>query len=85
MWMGRQDRVKRIRHKEVCLLRIGLMYAYYSMYFYNLLLFAIHVLAWDKLGDLLMHLSLSVMSYISAVLSHVCQTVGVLIRKWHPN
>ena len=52
--MGRLDGVKGIRHKEVCVLRIGLMHVYYSMYFYYLLVFAIHVLSLDKLGDLLM-------------------------------
>ena len=52
--MGRQDGVKEIWHKEVCVLRIGLMHVSYSMYFYYLLLFVIHVLSLDKLGDLLM-------------------------------
>ena len=62
--MGHQDNVKGIRHKEVCILRIGLMHVYYSMYFYYLLLFIISVLSLDKLGDLLMYLSLSVMRCI---------------------
>ena len=75
--MGRQDGVKGIRHKEVCVLRIGLMHVYYSMYFDYLLLFVIHVLSLDKLGHLLMYLSLSVMGCISAELLHVCQTAGV--------
>ena len=75
--MGRQHGVKGIRHKEVCVLRIGLMHVYYSMYFYYLRLFVIYVLSFDKLGDLLMYLSLSVMRCISAELSYVCQTVGV--------
>ena len=66
--MGRQDGVKWIRHQQVCVLRIGLMYVYYSMYFHYLLLFVIHVLSLDKLGDLLMYLSLSVMCCISAEL-----------------
>ena len=79
--MGRQDGVKRIRHKEVCVLRIGLLHVYYSMYFYYLLLFVIHVLLLNKLGDLLMYLSLSVRRCISAELSYVCQTVGVWIGK----
>ena len=83
--MGRQDGVKGIRHKEVCVLRIGLIHVHYLMYFYNLLLFVIHVLLFDKLGDLLMYLSLSVMRCISAELSHVCQTVSVWIGKWLPN
>ena len=55
--MGRQDGVKWIRHKEVCVLRIGLIHVYHSMYFYYLLLFVSHVLSLDKLRDLLMHLS----------------------------
>ena len=75
--MGRQTDVKRIRHKEVCVLSIGLMHVYYSMYFYYRLLFVIHVLSLYKLGDLLMYLSVRVMRYISAELSYVCQTVGV--------
>ena len=83
--MGCQDGVKEITHKEVYVHRIGLMHVYHSMYFYYLLLFVIHVLSVDKLGDLLMHLSLSVIRYISAKLSYVCQTVGVWIGKWVPN
>ena len=83
--MGRQDGVKGIRHKEVYVLRIGLMHAYYSMSFYALLLFVIDVLSLDKLEDLLMYLSLSVMRCISAELSYECQTVGVWIGKWLPN
>ena len=75
--MGYQDGVAGIRHKEVCVLRIGLMHVSYSMYFYYLLLFVIHVLLLDKLGDLLMYLTLRVMRCISAELSNVCQTVGV--------
>ena len=83
--MGRQGGVKGIRHKEVCVLRIGLMYVYYTMYFYYLLLFVIHVLSLDKLGDLLMYLSLSMIRCISAELLYVCQTIGVWIRKGLPN
>ena len=81
--MGRQDRIKRIRHKEVCVLRIGLMHVFYSVYFHYLLLFIIHVLSLDKLGDLFMYLSLSVMRCISAELLYLCQTIGVWIGKWH--
>ena len=66
--MGHWDNVKGIRYKEVCVLRIGLMHVYYSMYFYYLLLFVIHVLSLDKLGDLLMYSSLSMMRCISAEL-----------------
>ena len=83
--MRHQDYIERIRHKEVCVLRIGLMYVYYTMYFYYLLLFVIHVLSLDKLGDLLMYLSLSVMRCTSAELLYICQTVGVWIGKWLPN
>ena len=66
--MGRQDNVKGIRHMKVCVLRIGLIHVYYSMYFYYLLLFLIHVLSLDKLGDLLLHLSLRMILYILAEL-----------------
>ena len=83
--MGRQEGVKGIRHKEVCVLRIGLMHVYYSMYFYYLLLFVIYMLSLDKLRDLLMYLSLSVIRCISAELLYVCQTVGVWIGKGLPN
>ena len=83
--MGRQDGVKGIRQKEVCVFRIGLMHVCYLMYFYYLQLFVIHVLLLDKLGDLLMYLSLSVMYCISAELSYVCETAGVWIGKWLPN
>ena len=83
--MSRQDDVKGIRHKEVCVLRSGLMHIYHSMYFHYLLLFAIHVLLFDKLGDLLMYFSLSVIHCISAEPLYVCQTVGVWVRKCLPN
>ena len=46
--MRRQDSVKGIRHMKVCILRIGLMHVYYSIYFYYLRLFIIHVLSLDK-------------------------------------
>ena len=70
-----------IRHKEVCVLRIGLMHVYYSMYFYYLLLFVTHVLSLDKLEDLLIYLSLSTIRGILAELSYICQAVGVWIGK----
>ena len=83
--MGRWEGVKGIRHKEVCVLRIGLMHVYHSMYFHYLLLLVIYLLLLDKLGDLLMYLSLSVIRYISAELLYVCQTIGVWIGKGLPN
>ena len=83
--MGRQDGVKGIRHKEVCVLRIGLMHVYHSMYFHYLLLLVIHVILLDKLEDLLMYLSLSAIRCISAEPLYACQTVGVWIGKWLPN
>ena len=83
--MGRQDGVTGIRHKEVYVLRIGLMHVYLSMYFHYLLLFIIHMLLLDKLGDLLMYLSLSLIHYISAEPLYVCQTVGVWIGEWLPD
>ena len=58
------------------------MHVYYLIYFYYILLFVIHVLSLDKLRDLLMYLSLSIMHRILAELFYVCQTVGVLIGKW---
>ena len=70
--MGRQDGVKGIRHKEVCVLSIGLMHVYHSMYFHYLLSFVTHMLLLDKLGDLLMYLSQSVIRCISAELLYVC-------------
>ena len=79
--MRRQNGVKGMRHKEVCVLRIGLMHVYHSMYFHYLLSFVIHVSLLDKLGDLLMYLSLSAIRCISAELLYVCQTVGVWIGK----
>ena len=57
------------------------MHVYHLMYFYYLLLFVIHVLQLDKLGDLLMYLSLSATRCISAEPLYVCQTVGVWIGK----
>ena len=83
--MRHQDGVKGIRHKEVCVLKIGLMYVYYSMYFYYLQLFVVHVLSLDKLGDLLTYFSLSVIRCMSSELSYICQTVDVWIGKWVSN
>ena len=83
--MRRQNDVKGIRYKEVCVLRIGLMHVYYSMYLHYLLSFVIHVLLLDKLGDLLMYLTLSTIRCISAELLYACQTVGVWIGKLLPN
>ena len=83
--MGRQDGVKGIGHKEVCVLRIGLMYVYYSIYFYYLLLFVIHMLSLDKLKNLLLYIRLSMMRCISGELLYICQTVGVCIGKWLSN
>ena len=71
------DGVKEIGHKEVCVLRIGLLHVLYSMYFYYLLLFVIQLLLLDKLGDLLMYFSLSIIHCHSAELLYICQTVGV--------
>ena len=79
--MGRQDGVKGIRQKKVCVLMIGLIYIYYLMYFDYLLLFIIHVLSLYKLRDLLMHLSLSMMRYTSGKLAYACQTVGSRIGR----
>ena len=75
--MGRQDGVIGIRHKEVCVHRIGLMHLYYLIYFYYLLLLVTHALSFDEPGDLRMYLSLSVMHCISTELSYACQTVDV--------
>ena len=82
--MGRQDGVKGIRHKEVCVLWLGLLHVYHPMYFHYLLLLVIHVILLDKLGDLLMYLSLRAIRCISAEPLYVCQTVGVWIGKWVP-
>ena len=83
--MGHQDGVKRMRHKEVHVLTIGCMRVYHSMYFYYLLLFVIYALSLDKLVDLVMYLSLSMIGCISAELSYLCHTVGAWIGKWLPN
>ena len=83
--MGRQDGIKGIRHEEVYVLRIGLMHIYHSIYFHYLLSFVIHVLSLDKLGDLLMYLSLSVIRCISAELSYIWKTVSAWSGKWLPN
>ena len=66
--MGRQVSIKGIRHKEVCVLRIGLMHVYNSMYFYYPLLFVLYVLSLDKRRDLLLRLSLSMIRCISGEL-----------------
>ena len=85
MRIGRQNGVKGIRYQEVCVLRIGLTHVYHWMYLHYLLLFAIHVLVLDRLGDPLMYLSLSVIRCISVEPRYVYQTVGVWIGEWHPN
>ena len=79
--MGRQDGVTGIRHKEVCVLKIGLMHVYNLIYFYYLLLFITYLLLLDQLSVLLIYLSLSVMHCISAELLNVCQTAGTWIGK----
>ena len=66
--MGRRDGVKGIRHKEVCVLRIGLMHIYKLMYFYYLLLIFIYLLLLDELGDLLTYVILIIIHSISAEL-----------------
>ena len=48
MLIGCQDSGKEIRHKELCVLWIGLLHVYNTMNFYDLLLFVIHVSALDK-------------------------------------
>ena len=69
---------------EVGFLRIGIRHAYYSIYFYYLILFLIHVLSLDKLVDLLMYVSMNMMRCISAELLYVCHTVGICIGKALP-
>ena len=66
-------------------LRIALIHVYYLMYFYYPLLLVIYMLSVDKLVDLLLYLTLSMMCYIAAELLYVYQTVGVWIGKWLPN
>ena len=83
--MGCHGGVKGIRHKEVCVHGIGIIHVDYSMYFYYLLLFVIYMLSLDKVGDLLMYLSVSMIRCISAELSYVCETVGIWIGMWLPN
>ena len=46
--MGHWDGIKGIRHKEVCVLKSGLMHVYYLIYFYYLLLFVIYVLSLEE-------------------------------------
>ena len=75
--MGSQDGVKGIRYKEVSVLKIGHMHVYYSMYFIYLVLFIIHMLSLDNLGDLVMYLTLSILCCISAAVLYVWQTAGV--------
>ena len=79
--MGRQDGINRIRHKEVCIFIVALMHVYYCMYFYYLLLFVLRVLLLDKLVDLPLHLSLSVIRCLAVELLYACQTVGLRIGK----
>ena len=61
------------------------MHVYHSMYLHYLVLFVIHVLLLDTLGNLLMYLSLSVIRRISAELLYLYQTESVWIGKWLPN
>ena len=66
-----QDNIEGRRHKEVCVLMIGLMHVDLSIYFYYLLLFFTYVLLLDKLRDLLLYYSLRVLHCISAELLYV--------------
>ena len=79
--MGHYDRVKGIRYKQVYILIIGLIHIYCLMYFYYLPLFVIYVLLLDKLRDLLLYLSPSMMRCASTELLNISQTVGVSIGK----
>ena len=80
--MGHQDSVKGIRYKEVYVLRIGLTHVYYLMYFHYPLLLVIHVILLDKVVDLLLYFSPSVMHRISAEILYVCQTVADYVETW---
>ena len=82
LWTGCQDAFKEIRQEEVCILRIGLMHIYYSIYFQYLVLFVIYLLSLDKLEDLLTYFGMRVRHSISAKLLYTCETVGVWIGKW---
>ena len=82
--MRYQDSVKAIRHKEVYVLKIGLMRVYYSKYFHYLLKFFIDMLSLDEAWNLLVYLGLSIMRCISAELLYLYQPVGVCIEKWFP-
>ena len=73
--------IKGIRHKEVCLLRVGHMHIYYLMYFNYFLFFFTYVLSLHNLEDLLPHLRLSMMRCISAEALYVSQTVGLGMGK----
>ena len=76
-----QDCMEEIWHKEVCVLRVGLMHLSYVMYFYYLLLFFTYMLLLDNLRDLLLHHSPNMMHSISAEPWNVCQTESICIGK----
>ena len=69
--MGCLDGIIGSQPKVVSVLKIGLMHVYHLMYFFNLLLFITHVSSLDKLRDLLLYFSLTMIHYMSAELLHV--------------
>ena len=71
------DDVKGIRHKKVCVYRIGLIYSYYAMYFYYLRLLFIDIFSLDKFRNVLLNLSLSVMHCMSGDIGYEYQTFGI--------
>ena len=73
----RLDDVKGIRHKQVYVHRIGLIYGYYAMYFYYLRLFFIDIFLLDKFRNVLLNLSLSVMRCMSGDIVYEYQTFVV--------
>ena len=79
--MTLQDGVKGTRDKKVCVFAIGVLYFYYSIYLTCVLWFIMYFLSLDKLADLLIYLSLHMMSSISVKLVHVSQSVSVWIGK----
>ena len=66
-----------MKHKQVYVLRIGVMHVYNSMYFYYLMLFVIYMLLLDKLSDLHLYLTLCMMRCISAEHLYIYHPVGL--------
>ena len=74
--MGYPHDVKTVRHKQVCVLKVGMMHVLHLINVFSFLFFVINVLSLDKLGDLRKYLTLCVI-HRSKLNSHIHVTLQV--------